>query len=336
MGPNNLLARQKQNAPKHHRKKLTPAAKERDKALESLRERSRAIDSYVDMIPVRAYLAVDDPAVLEGKSGGLDPRKLKRTSEMVVKSALMDSSGPGENEGQNGKESPKQKKNNKKAKNAKESITSSGKSRQELHAKLAAKIAELKEARKKKEQEVDQARMAAITAAKAKAKAHAAKAVASNNEAVADDAEVGRLAFDTKDDSIPFEASVGRKGDKSRRMKTDIRKAEAEERKLQRAEAQGTAEDLRQQMGLEKALKRARGDKVHDDPSKLRKAQRALDAKRAKGHQKWEERKGELKDTMEEKQRKRKENLAKPRSKKAKMRSGFEGERGSGFINKEK
>lgn len=65
--------------------------------------------------------------------------------------------------------------------------------------------------------------------------------------------------------------------------------------KLKEAQSKGQGEDLRkasqgqaesrfeQELAYEKALRRARGDKVHDDVSKLRKVQKTMEMKKKKG-----------------------------------------------------
>jgi len=88
-------------------------------------------------------------------------------------------------------------------------------------------------------------------------------------------------------------------------------------------------------MAMRKALMRAKGEKVHDDLGRLRKAQKALDLKKKKGKEKWAGRKENDQRLMKEHQDKRNENLQGRRSKKKQKRAGFEG-KSSGFLNSEK
>ncbi|CAK0853789.1 unnamed protein product [Prorocentrum cordatum] len=95
---------------------------------------------------------------------------------------------------------------------------------------------------------------------------------------------------------------------------------------------------LFQELAMRKALLRAKGEKVHDDLGRLRKAQKALDLKKKKGKEKWAERKEHDLRQVKEQQEKRRENLQGRRSKKkeaGKKRAGFEG-KSSGFLNSEK
>merc|ERR1712113_127705 len=96
----------------------------------------------------------------------------------------------------------------------------------------------------------------------------------------------------------------------------------------------------RRDVAMNKALLRARGEKVHDNTSKIRKTQKFMEKKKAKGKEAWRERVEAEKTQAEEKQAQRKENLQK-RSKKKKSKlisggdgRGFEG-KGKGFLNKE-
>merc|ERR1711920_419531 len=147
-------------------------------------------------------------------------------------------------------------------------------------------------------------------------------------------AEVGRLHFEPKKAVLPFEATLGKRGAKVKKLQRELRKTEQEQDRLRRAEAEGHGEEVRRDLAMQKALKRARGEKVHDDTTKLRKAQKTLELKRKRGKDKWDERKEEAKQQQDKHQQERKENLQKRPTKKknkAKIRMGFEGK--SGFLN---
>merc|ERR1712129_348928 len=92
----------------------------------------------------------------------------------------------------------------------------------------------------------------------------------------------------------------------------DMRKNEIEQRKVRKAEAFGRGDEVKKDIAMQKALKRARGEEVHDDPARLRKAQRRLDIQKKK---KWDKRKDDVKQSIADKQTKRKENLSKTRGK---------------------
>merc|ERR1712176_1578422 len=109
---------------------------------------------------------------------------------------------------------------------------------------------------------------------------------------------------------LPYEATVGRPGQKVQRLRSEFRKREAEGKRLREAEEQGYGQEVRKDLAMQKALLRARGEKVHDDPQKLRKAQKSMELKRKKGKEKWNELHETEKRQKEEQQQKRKENLA--------------------------
>merc|ERR1712217_462381 len=97
----------------------------------------------------------------------------------------------------------------------------------------------------------------------------------------------------------------------------------------------GRGDEARRDIAMEKAMMRARGEKVHDDSSKLRKAQKHLELKRKRGKDKWEDRNEQSKQESDRVQKQRKENLKNRPTKnktKAKMRMGFEGKK-TGFLN---
>lgn len=320
---------------------------EQEQQLAATRARSAAIDRYVDMIPARFYLASDNQQVLDAKPG-LDPYKVKRTSQIVVDSAVAQNTSDAEGaEGASRSAGAKmtkaakrrlQRRGGAKAAN-KPAVTSQANSRAELHERLLQRISELKEERRQRQSAKDKATAAAKTSLSTLGhpKANASEGGASGGSG---GPEAGRVAFSQKESTVPFEATVGRRGDKVRRLRAELRKQEADASKLRKAESEGRGEEIRKDMALQKALKRARGEKVHDDVGKLRKAQKSLEMKRKKGKDKWEQLKKDEKQQKDDKQAKRKENLAKPRSKKAKLRQqqreGFEGKHGDSFINSEK
>lgn len=301
--------------------------------LAETRQRSRAIDRYVDLIPASLYIG----SFGHGKiRPSLDPAKLKRTSFLVSQSAVAQNSGD-DGSGDIGSR-PISKADKRKQQrfgvrpSAKAPMVSTASSRDELHAKLERRIAELKEERRRIQSARDKAKAAAVRVARQMALSRHAQETSTGPAPVGDSPEVGRLSFDVKEASVPFEAGVGRKGDKMRRMQTDLRKAERDVSKLSLAEAEGRGEKVRLDLAMHKALKRARGEKVHDDVSKLRKAQRVAEAKKRKSRETWDATNEALRQQSREKADKRNDNILK-RSAKNKFRSGFEGARGHGFIN---
>jgi len=323
------------------------AAQEQARQLQETLQRSAAIDRYVDLIPARFYLASDNQAVLDAKPG-FDPGKVKTTSQIVAEAAVAqsrgdDEDGQGAGTAAGGKMTKAAKRRLQRrggAKGAAAKPVSDVSSRAELHAKLERRIAELKDERRRRQSEKDKAANAARRPADSGAAPLSKQPGSGGGGGGGGGPEAGRLEFSQKESVVPFEAGVGRRGDKVRRLRSELRKQEAEAGKVRRAEAEGRGDEARKDLALQKALKRARGEKVHDDVGKLRKAQKSLEMKRKKGKDKWEQLKKEEKQQKDDKQQKRKENLAKPRGKKAKLRAeqreGFEGKHGASFINSEK
>lgn len=313
--------------------------------LAKVRKRSAAIDHYVDLIPARFYLSSDTQEVLDARRCG-DPKQAQSTSRIVAAAAVAQhgsTEGAGE-QGSSGTAASsmpmtkaakrrQQRRGGKAATGSSTSLSSNANSRSELHEKLERRIAELKEERRRRQSEKDRAK-----AASSKVVAASGERPDKETKVPTEDtgAEIGRLTFEPNSATVPFEATVGRRGEKVRRLRAELRKQEADVDKLRKAENEGRGDEFRNEMALQKALKRARGEKVHDDSAKLRKAQKALEVKRKKGKEKWDALKNQEKQSREDKQQKRKENLAKPRGKKRKLRSGFEGQRGGSFINSDK
>lgn len=323
------------------------------------RKRMARINSYLDMIPAQFVLGYDHALIQEAQKN-LDPAKAKRTSAMLVEAALMDvKKDEGDQNAGSGAAGSSRTGKKRKLKQASSAAASSQdwgedqpNSREELHEKLQRRLAELKEERRKRQSEVDKAKAKAVREAReaeskaqekvqkvadvARERSWKQRALGPDAEEEAEDSlEVGRLVFDPKKASLPFDAEVNRRGSKSRRLRNELRRQEVAGEKLREAEERGEGDDLRRDMGMQKALLRAQGQKVHDDINKLRKAQKAMDMRKKKGRDKREEQKEDVKRQQDEKHERRKENLAKRAGgKKKHRRSGFEGKR-DGYLNSE-
>lgn len=317
-----------------------------DGGLAATRRRSANIDLCLDMIPARFYLDT------EHHQKTLDPALVKTTSQLVKEAAMSVST-----ETDKKAVKPKRRKKQQRNGSAAPAEKNVAQSRKDLHEKLERRIHELREERLRKQMAV-KAKQAEAKTKQAEAKtppkrqlqdgadkarqAEASDASAQPKRArtdaggdVEDEAEL-HLRFEAKRSSLPYEATVNRPGNKVQRLRAEFRKREAEGKKIREAEEQGCGQEVRREFALQKALMRARGEKVHDDPQKLRKAQKNLDLKRKKGKDKWNELQESEKQQKEEQQQKRKDNLEKRRSHKRKgKRSGFEGNR-PGFLNSDK
>ena len=176
-------------------------------------------------------------------------------------------------------------------------------------------------------------------------------------EATASADDVGDIQFTML--QLPKEAKAATKtpgpGSKVQRMKTLLQRAEEKEKRLQELKkSEGGAEKAKAEMWKD-TLKQATGERVYEDPSKLKKALKRREAQKKKSAKKWNKIQKEQDDAKDAKQTKREENLrkrssgnaasavddkdgkgsAKP-SKKAKLGgtgAGFEGKKEAGFLN---
>jgi hypothetical protein len=317
------------------------------------------IDSYVNLIPPRYYLNENQQdALKEGennktkkKKSMYDPALCKTTSQLLAElgGAQKQSSG-----------SSSKKKNGKKQK-VKESF-GEGLSRNELRDKLQLRIAELKDERRRRQSEKDKNKAKEIREARAangqpvkeraSAPSKAAREQTSEtgqskkrkevgvprNAVVEDDIDTGKLDFEPQAADVPFEATVNPKGTKGAKLQKAIREEEARKRKIAEVAGDSEAEAaINNELQMKRALARARGEKVHDDVSRLRKSQKINDKKKKKTKEKWNARIETVEKAIQDKQKTRKENIQKKVQSKKKNRDakrGFEG-KVEGYLNKE-
>mmetsp|Transcript_66389 Transcript_66389/g.147520 ORF Transcript_66389/g.147520 Transcript_66389/m.147520 type:complete len:322 (+) Transcript_66389:70-1035(+) len=308
--------------------------------LAETRRKARRINYYLDLVPARYYLGTESAQAKGGKWAHLDPKLVKSTTQLIAEAASAE-------------DKPSATSSKKKKKRDRRSLSQSPEpsgpnSRAELKAKLERRIEELREERRRKQSEADKAKAAEIRAAREKAgttapngvKAHQkteGRARQKSADADEEQPEVGRLSFEAEASNLPFEANVGQRGKKVKKLQAELRKQEADAAKLRAAESRGEGDELRKELAYEKALQRARGEKVHDDASKLRKVQKTLEMKKKKGQDRWNAKVESDKQKAEEKQAQRKENLHNRGTKnknKMQRRMGFEGRRTS-FLNSE-
>ena len=209
--------------------------------------------------------------------------------------------------------------------------------RDELSAKLAAKVASLKVLREPKERshldampvekkviaapvdnaKKDKKRKAELTVEKKAAKKQKveAKAVVPTPQPVVQMKRKETISFG----NFSFGKEVDTKlrikhGSKKVRINKEIKSIKAHEAALKRAQESGGVEakmNLARQTAMEKAMKRAAGLKVHDSLSKLKKTQRSREAKKSKSAKAWSQRTTELHDTKQQRIEKRNENISK-------------------------
>lgn len=315
-----------------------------DGSLAELRKRSASIDSYVDMIPFRFYLGGDAATQPQKRDRRgrhvLDLAWVKTTSQMVAEAATAGEAGEA-----SAASASRQKKGKKRKSGAEDRGGGSTngrpapKSRAELVGRLNSRIAELKEERRRRQSAADKAKAAAKKEAAGTSPngdpAKAPRLATPRASSVKDEAEPGRLVFDPKASQVPFETGVNRRGAKAARLRQSMREVEKDNKLLEKADHEGRRDDARREIAMRKALQRARGEKVVDDVSYLKKGQKNIELGKKRTKEQWKERVAQMEGAAMDKQQKRKENLAKKRSKKARERDGFEG-KDSGYLNKDK
>eukprot|EP00299_Pterocystis_sp_00344_P014360 c7107_g1_i1.p2 GENE.c7107_g1_i1~~c7107_g1_i1.p2 ORF type:complete len:315 (-),score=86.08 c7107_g1_i1:1267-2157(-) len=136
------------------------------------------------------------------------------------------------------------------------------------------------------------------------------------------------------------ERKVGKPGSRAVKKQKLLEKAE-EKKKIQQElhkSKQGT--ETLHNMAWDKALTKAEGVKVFDDPSKIRKSIKRDEAKKKKSSKKWKEIKEQVNKHIQERQTKRAENIKNKKERGSKKsqkpkgkRPGFEGKKKE-FLNK--
>lgn len=313
---------------------------------EKTRRRSARMRLLVDMIPARFYMPGDnDSQQLLKAAASLDPARAKSTSQIVVEAAIAARSAAGSPSAPSGSGAGAKKRKHLASHNFEKSSSDAG-SRLELRKKLEQRIVELREERRQKQSEADKAKAAEIRAQRVAGGAvDGTQKKRAPADANADSrVETSRLIFERKAGDLPFSVGVGQRGAKAHRLHNALRQSLADEQKLREAEKVGRGEEMRKELAMQKALMRARGEKVHDNVSKIRKAQNMLDKKKVKAKEAWIARTADIKQQAEGRQESRNENLKKRSANKKKKKGGkstdddgrgFEGKR-SGFVNKDK
>eukprot|EP00746_Dinoflagellata_sp_MGD_P167020 gnl/MRDRNA2_/MRDRNA2_97311_c0_seq1.p1 gnl/MRDRNA2_/MRDRNA2_97311_c0~~gnl/MRDRNA2_/MRDRNA2_97311_c0_seq1.p1 ORF type:complete len:331 (-),score=118.39 gnl/MRDRNA2_/MRDRNA2_97311_c0_seq1:19-1011(-) len=324
-----------------------------------LLEVASRIDSYVDLIPSRYYLnenqqdALKDADKKKKKRPSYDPALCKTTSQLLAQAG-----GAAQSAGSGSKT-----KNGKKRKLEKFSADANGLnklSHNELRDKLQLRIAELKDERRRRQSERDKNKAKEIREARGtkgdkparERTSRAAREQSSENgqskrrketgvpgnAVVEDDIDAGQLDFEPQSADVPFEATVNPRGTKGARLQKAIREEEARKRKIAAVAGDAEAEaEINNEVRMQRALARAKGEKVHDDVARLRKSQKLNEKKKKKTKEKWNARIDTVEKEIKEKQKTRKENIQKKVQSKKKNREakrGFEG-KVEGYLNKD-
>jgi hypothetical protein len=319
--------------------------------LAKTRRRSANISRLMDLIPARYYLDGDLLHMVKAYAT-LDPAKVKTTSQMVEEAARAEGgsasdSSKGSKKRKNRQRSSKSERGSAAGRMPMSAEAETG-SRQELREKLERRIKELREERRQRQSATDKAHAAEILTQRQKDEPRmtAQTTPLKKGAAAGSEIEAGKLIFTPKQSDLPFEASMNKRGAKVRQLRTSLREEEVSQRRIREAEAAGRGDEVRRDVAMNKALMRARGEKVHDNTTKIRKSQKFIEKKKLKGKDAWKDRKEAMETQAEEKQARRKENLQNRGSKKKKKNAaaaaatvsggdgrGFEG-KGTGFLNK--
>lgn len=313
-----------------------------DESIDGVRSRAAYLDSFVDMIPARFYLgsAVQEFGEKEQSkmNKNLDPAQVKTTSQLVAELARAAAKASDEKKEVVSRRDKKKDKKQKQNSSADNVAASSGpaRNRAELKAKLDKRIEELKAERRLKQSEQDKANNAGKDADGGKAKAGKKEGKSDKQKKrrmsedgsseeeeaprpekkqkktksgeVEVDIEAGRLNFEPKVAKLPFGADVNRAGSKMKDLRKHLRVEERNVAKLNQLSGK-EREGAKQNLEMEKALQRARGEKVHDDITKLRKTQKQREVAKKKGTAKFEERAKSIKEAHAETAKKKQENI---------------------------
>eukprot|EP00747_Dinoflagellata_sp_TGD_P166555 gnl/TRDRNA2_/TRDRNA2_189510_c0_seq1.p1 gnl/TRDRNA2_/TRDRNA2_189510_c0~~gnl/TRDRNA2_/TRDRNA2_189510_c0_seq1.p1 ORF type:complete len:318 (+),score=41.86 gnl/TRDRNA2_/TRDRNA2_189510_c0_seq1:58-1011(+) len=313
-----------------------------DDELAETRSRAAAINRLVDMIPARFYVGEE-----QGQGQGrrnwdkLNPWRAKPTSRIAEEAAAASAStsSTGSNrEGRSRKRKGKRERARSEGRKPESSPARRSGSpgprglwlteREYLIKLLKERIRELRRA-KPRRYACDKGQDACNSERRSsKTAMRSPKLSARRPPPLSDDDIDIRVSYTPRTSAIPYEASVNPRGTKARRRQEDLWQAEEDGRRIAAA---GEAE--RHVIEMNKAMMRARGEKVHDDPSRLRKAERAMQQRKQKSKEQWASRTQAEKQQQDERQQRRKENLQTHRGNK-KPRHGFEGQR-TGFLNME-
>ena len=142
--------------------------------------------------------------------------------------------------------------------------------------------------------------------------------------------EDGKIVFSKFDFTTPSEPSD--KVDKQKKIdyKKLIAKAEAKERNLKVLKEKDAkrSEQLEQQLNWKKAINKARGSKVKDDPGLLKKTLKRKEQQKRSSKKKWETRKSQELKRIEQKQETRQKHIKERQDAKKARKTGDKSKRG--------
>mmetsp|Transcript_13513 Transcript_13513/g.20376 ORF Transcript_13513/g.20376 Transcript_13513/m.20376 type:complete len:355 (+) Transcript_13513:118-1182(+) len=135
-----------------------------------------------------------------------------------------------------------------------------------------------------------------------------------------DDVELSRFDFST---GQPVPTYLAKRKKPSNQLL--LRKAELKKEMLEEAKRSESGQALISQEVWQRSLSKASGQKVKDDPSKIRRTIRRERQKKVKSAKKWKERKDTVAQQQRQKQERRNANIQRKIERKKQKRAGFEG-----------
>jgi hypothetical protein len=290
-----------------------------------LLEDVRCFDDLLDTVPFRFILPSGADASLESdareKEKRLDPRMVLSTSQKLREWLAS--------------QRPQGKKSKAKGKGKGQGQVAS---REDLQKKLHSRIDELREKRKLEQSQRDKAAAATRSAREERPP---------QTQSQIDFGTVG--VNPKKSDLTTAELNPNAPGSKKRKLQQQLREEERQKAKFQKM-APDERDTAKRDLEMKKAMQKAKGERVHDNTAKIRKALKSMETKKAKSKQSWDARVSGARQEGDQKQERRQENLKNKRSRgkkdapndtrkaknegagKKEGRAGFEGKR-KGFLN---
>lgn len=197
---------------------------------------------------------------------------------------------------------------------------------EERRKKAAERKAHKREMRKKQKEEEDRKREEALASSRNSPFGMFSPKI--EDDAANNNFSFGRLAFDDgtqMSHDLSYEKSAAAKKKGPLDPKSALMKLEAQKKRVSAMDEDKRKEVLEKEMWLA-ARRRAEGEKIQDDESKLKKAVKRKEKQKVKSANEWRERKEGVEHGIRERQKKREENLKKRReekgSKKGKKKGG--------------
>ena len=123
-----------------------------------------------------------------------------------------------------------------------------------------------------------------------------------------------------------FDFASGNPNSKKKSLNTEklLKKAEKSMEKIEKLEKEDSAkaQQLKESMAWDKAIKKAEGEKLKDDPKLLKKTLKSREKRKTQSKKKWEDRVKTVENQKQEKQTKRKENIKERRQDKINKKIG--------------